>query len=86
MAVDAGFDTYDLFASTAIIEGAGGMVTDWSGKSADVKVVGRRCCGRRFLLTCRGAGTPKLGLNLTRVDRESSSRFRLKVRDREVVE
>lgn len=31
IAVDAGFDAYDLFASTAIIEGAGGIVTDWSG-------------------------------------------------------
>jgi fructose-1,6-bisphosphatase/inositol monophosphatase family enzyme len=36
LAVDAGFDTYDLFAPTAIIEGAGGIVTDWKGAPLDL--------------------------------------------------
>jgi histidinol phosphatase-like enzyme (inositol monophosphatase family) len=36
LAVDAGFDAYDLFAPTAIIEGAGGIVTDWQGAPLDI--------------------------------------------------
>jgi len=32
LAVDGSFDAYDLFACAAIIEGAGGMVTDWQGQ------------------------------------------------------
>ncbi len=32
IAVDGSFDAYDLFAPAAIIEGAGGQVTDWSGE------------------------------------------------------
>lgn len=32
IAVDGGFDTYDVFAPIAIIEGAGGIVTDWTGR------------------------------------------------------
>lgn len=36
IAVDGSFDAYDLFASTAIIEGAGGIVTDWSGNRLDI--------------------------------------------------
>lgn len=41
LAVDAGFDTYDLFAPTAIIEGAGGIVTDWKGAPLDLDWSGR---------------------------------------------
>lgn len=41
LAVDAGFDAYDLFAPTAIIEGAGGIVTDWAGKSLDLSWFGQ---------------------------------------------
>lgn len=41
LAVDAGFDAYDLFAPTAIIEGAGGIVTDWAGKPLDLGWQGR---------------------------------------------
>jgi histidinol phosphatase-like enzyme (inositol monophosphatase family) len=33
IAVDAGFNTYDVFAPIAIIEGAGGVVSDWNGQS-----------------------------------------------------
>lgn len=36
LAADAGFDCYDLFAPTAIIEGAGGIVTDWAGAPLDL--------------------------------------------------
>ena len=31
LAVDGGLDPYDIFAPAAVIEGAGGLVTDWSG-------------------------------------------------------
>lgn len=41
LAVDAGFDAYDLFAPTAIIQGAGGIVTDWSGRGLDLGWQGR---------------------------------------------
>jgi inositol-phosphate phosphatase/L-galactose 1-phosphate phosphatase/histidinol-phosphatase len=41
LAVDAGFDAYDLFAPTAIIEGAGGIVTDWEGQPLDLAWQGR---------------------------------------------
>lgn len=41
LAVDAGFDAYDLFAPTAIIEGAGGIVTDWAGQPLDLGWQGR---------------------------------------------
>lgn len=41
LAVDAGFDAFDLFAPTAIIEGAGGIVTDWEGKALDLHWFGR---------------------------------------------
>ena len=37
LAVDAGFDAYDLFAPTAIIEGAGGVVADWHGGPLDLR-------------------------------------------------
>jgi len=36
LAVDGSFDAYDLFACAAIIEGAGGMVTDWQGQRLDL--------------------------------------------------
>lgn len=41
LAVDAGFDAYDLFAPTAIIDGAGGIVTDWAGQPLDLGWQGR---------------------------------------------
>jgi inositol-phosphate phosphatase / L-galactose 1-phosphate phosphatase / histidinol-phosphatase len=41
LAVDAGFDAYDLFAPTAIIDGAGGIVTDWAGAPLDLGWQGR---------------------------------------------
>ena len=31
LAVDGGLDTFDIFAPVAIIQGAGGMATDWAG-------------------------------------------------------
>ncbi len=34
--LDANFDTYDVFAPAAVIEGAGGIVSDWSGKGIDL--------------------------------------------------
>jgi histidinol phosphatase-like enzyme (inositol monophosphatase family) len=41
LAVDGGFDAFDLFAPTAIVEGAGGIVTDWSGKPLDLSWKGQ---------------------------------------------
>ncbi len=32
LAIDGGLDPVDIFAPAAVIEGAGGVVTDWSGK------------------------------------------------------
>jgi inositol-phosphate phosphatase/L-galactose 1-phosphate phosphatase/histidinol-phosphatase len=32
LAVDGGLDPYDIFASAAVIEGAGGIVTGWEGE------------------------------------------------------
>lgn len=31
LAIDGGLDPFDIFAPAAVIEGAGGIVTDWSG-------------------------------------------------------
>ena len=36
LAADGGLDTFDMFAVVAVIEGAGGVVTDWAGKSIDL--------------------------------------------------
>lgn len=41
LAVDAGFDAYDLFAPAAIIIGAGGVVSDWAGAPLDLGWHGR---------------------------------------------
>lgn len=32
LGVDGGLDTFDIFAPAAVIEGAGGTITDWSGQ------------------------------------------------------
>ena len=32
MAIDGGLDPFDIYASAAVIEGAGGYCTDWNGK------------------------------------------------------
>lgn len=32
LAVDGGLDPFDIFAPAAVIEGAGGAITDWSGR------------------------------------------------------
>lgn len=39
--LDAGFDPFDVFAPAAVIEGAGGIVTDWAGKAIDLEWRGR---------------------------------------------
>jgi len=39
--LDAKFDPFDVFAPVAVIEGAGGIVTDWSGKAIDLAWQGR---------------------------------------------
>lgn len=35
--LDAGLDPFDVFAPAAVIEGAGGIVTNWSGKPIDLE-------------------------------------------------
>ena len=41
IAIDAGLETCDIFAPTAIIEAAGGTVTDWDGADIDLGWRGR---------------------------------------------
>ncbi len=36
LALDAKLDPFDVFAPAAVIEGAGGIVTDWTGKAIDL--------------------------------------------------
>ncbi|MGR3291239.1 MAG: inositol monophosphatase family protein, partial [Paracoccaceae bacterium] len=36
IAIDSGQETFDMFANAAVILGAGGHITDWSGKSIDL--------------------------------------------------
>jgi len=36
LAADGGLDPFDIFAPAAVIEGAGGVVTDWSGGAIDL--------------------------------------------------
>jgi len=36
IAVDGGLDPFDVFASAAVIEGAGGFMTDWQGNAIDL--------------------------------------------------
>ncbi len=39
--LDAKFEPFDVFAPAAVIEGAGGIVTDWAGKAIDLEWQGR---------------------------------------------
>ena len=39
--LDAKFDPFDVFAPAAVIEGAGGVVTDWSGNAIDLEWSGQ---------------------------------------------
>ncbi len=39
--IDAALDTFDIFAPTAVIEGAGGAVTDWDGRPIGFDMDGR---------------------------------------------
>ena len=41
IALDSGFDIHDVLAVAAVIEAAGGMVTDWDGKTIDLSWRGR---------------------------------------------
>ena len=41
IALDAGFDIYDILAVAAVIEAAGGIVTDWDGNAIDLSWRGR---------------------------------------------
>lgn len=49
LAVDAGFDAQDLFAPTAIVEGAGCTVTDWQGVPLGLSRHGRVAAGGEVL-------------------------------------
>lgn len=41
LALDSGLKPYDVFAPAAVIEGAGGMMTDWDGAPLDLGASGR---------------------------------------------
>jgi histidinol phosphatase-like enzyme (inositol monophosphatase family) len=41
IALDAGFDIFDVLAVAAVIEAAGGIVTDWDGSAIDLSWQGR---------------------------------------------
>jgi len=41
LAVDACYDPFDVFATIAVIEGAGGVVSDWTGQAIDLNWRGR---------------------------------------------
>ena len=41
LAVDGGLDPFDIFAPAAVIEGAGGRITDWSGQRFTLGWAGR---------------------------------------------
>jgi fructose-1,6-bisphosphatase/inositol monophosphatase family enzyme len=41
IALDAGFDIFDVLAVAAVIEAAGGIVTDWDGSAIDLSWRGR---------------------------------------------
>ena len=36
MAIDSGLEPFDVFASAAVIQGAGGLMTDWKGNDIDL--------------------------------------------------
>jgi histidinol phosphatase-like enzyme (inositol monophosphatase family) len=40
LAVDSGLDPFDVYASAAVIEGAGGYMTDWNGKALSFDMAG----------------------------------------------
>ena len=41
LAVDGGLDPFDIFACAAVIEGAGGIVTDWQGRGIQLSWKGQ---------------------------------------------
>lgn len=41
LVIEAGLGTYDYMALAAVIEGAGGVITDWEGKPLDLESDGR---------------------------------------------
>lgn len=41
IAIDSGLESFDVFASAAVIQGAGGFLTDWSGNEIDLHSSGQ---------------------------------------------
>lgn len=41
IAIDSGLESFDVFASAAVIQGAGGYLTDWSGNEIDLQTSGQ---------------------------------------------
>lgn len=41
LAIDSGLDIFDIFAVAAVLEGAGGVLSDWDGKRIDLDWRGR---------------------------------------------
>jgi inositol-phosphate phosphatase/L-galactose 1-phosphate phosphatase/histidinol-phosphatase len=40
LAIDSGLDSFDVYASAAVIQGAGGYVTDWNGEPLTLDMAG----------------------------------------------
>ncbi|MBL4873760.1 MAG: inositol monophosphatase [Rhodobacteraceae bacterium] len=41
LAIDCGLESFDVFASAAVIQGAGGFMTDWNGNNIDINWSGQ---------------------------------------------
>ena len=41
LAVDSALEPFDIFASAAVIQGAGGFITDWDGNGIDLRWAGQ---------------------------------------------
>jgi fructose-1,6-bisphosphatase/inositol monophosphatase family enzyme len=40
LAIDSGLDSFDIYAPAAVIQGAGGYVTDWNGDPVTLDMEG----------------------------------------------
>jgi len=60
IAIDCGYETFDVFACAAVIEGAGGKITDWNGDditldwSGQVIAAGDKSCLEAAILVLKG--------------------------------
>ena len=62
--VEADLDSHDYLALIPVIEGAGGIITDWEGQAPRPKLQRTGARRRRRPRPCRGAEAARPGLNL----------------------